>query len=97
MVLEGVKLDTEAIEACKTANPLNDEEAVQAGLIRWKGGQGKQPPTWAVLLEAMKYAEIDQVHIEGLKEALRRGMLFVLVSSVCTVACVWVCAMYSSL
>ena len=98
MVLEGVKLDTEAIEACKTANPLNDEEAVQAGLIRWKGGQGKQPPTWAVLVDAMKYAEIDQIHIKGLMEALQKGMLFVLVSSVCAVAsvCVLCIAPYKS-
>ena len=56
----------------------------------------RQPPTWAVLVEAMKYARVGQDSIEGLKEELRKlpkGMLFALVSSVCTVTC----AVYVSL
>ena len=43
-VLEGVELDSDTIQACFQSNPLNDEEAVQAGLITWKDGQGPLPP-----------------------------------------------------
>ena len=68
-VLEGVRLDSDTIEACFQSNPLNEEGAVQAGLIRWKDGQGR-PPTWKVLIEAMEYAEVAQQHIDGLKVAL---------------------------
>ena len=69
-VLEGVGLDTSTIEACFSAHPLNDEEIVQAGLVRWRDGQGsphKQPPTWEVLISAMKYAGIALQHINELK------------------------------
>ena len=62
-VLEGVGLVTETIDACFSSHPL-DEEAVQAGLTRWCGGQGRQPPTWEVLISAMEYAKIAQQHIE---------------------------------
>ena len=68
-VLEGVELDSGTIEACFRSNPLDDEEAVQAGLIKWKDGQGL-PPTWEVLIEAMDYAKIAQRHIVGLKKEL---------------------------
>ena len=85
-VLEGVGLDQATIRVCIHGNPLNDEEAVQDGLIKWTEGQGKQPPTWAVLLEAMKYARIDRDSIRHLKEKLLKCMLCALVSSVCTVA-----------
>jgi len=71
-VLEGVDFDTDTISACFTAHPLNDEEAVQEGLTRWCGGKGRQPPTWAVLVEAMQYAQIDQQTVQGLKEELGR-------------------------
>ena len=98
VLLAELGLDQETVRACKTGNPLNDEEAVQDGLIRWKEGQGKkQPPTWAVLVEAMDFAGIDQSNIRDLKRELGvlKGVLFVLVSSVCTetcgmcVCCVW--------
>ena len=69
-VLEGVQLDSAAISACFTSHPQNEEEAVQAGLIKWIEGQGRQPPTWAVLLKAMKYAQIAQQHVQNLKEEL---------------------------
>ena len=70
-VLEGVGLDSSAIEACFQSNPLKDEEAVQAGLIKWKGGQSQVfPCTWGVLIGAMKYAGVDQQHIAGLKTEL---------------------------
>ena len=45
-ILEGVGLDTEAIEACFSSHPLNEEEAVQAGLTKWSAGQSHKPPTW---------------------------------------------------
>ena len=66
-VLEGVGLLTETIDACFSSHPLNEEEAVQAGLTRWSGGQGRQPPTWQVLISAMEYAKIAQQHIEDLR------------------------------
>ena len=69
-VLEGVGLLTETIDACFTSHPLDEEGAVQAGLTRWSGGQGRQPPTWEVLISAMEYARIVQQHIEGLKKEL---------------------------
>ena len=77
-VLEGVGLYTTTIESCFSANP-NNEEVVQDGLTRWCGGQGTQPPTWGVLLEAMEYAEIAQQHIQGLKESLGLSGMLVLV------------------
>ena len=69
-VLEGVGLDRAAIDACFSAHPLNAEEAVQAGLTMWKEGQGTQPPTWKLLIEAMEYAHISQQDIAALKRKL---------------------------
>ena len=69
-VLEGLGLDQPTINACFTAHPLNEEEAVQEGLTRWYGGKGTQPPTWNVLITAMKYAEIAQQDIGELKQKL---------------------------
>ena len=69
-VLEGVGLDTPTIAACFTAHPWNEEGAVQEGLTRWCGGEGFQPPTWGVLVEAIEYASIAQQDIEALKRAL---------------------------
>ena len=72
-VLEGVGLNAPTIKACSTAYPLNDEEIVQVGLTRWSGGSaGTQPPTWGVLISAMKYAKIDQQDIEGLQRSLNQ-------------------------
>ena len=45
-ILEGVGLDTEAIEACFSRHPQNEEEAVQAGLTVWSAGQSHKLPTW---------------------------------------------------
>ena len=70
-LLEGVGLDSDTIEACFQSNPLKDEGAVQAGLIRWKDGQDQDfPPTWKVLISAMKYAGVAQQHVDGLKAEL---------------------------
>ena len=59
-VLEGVGLDSAAITACIDSNPGDEEEAVQAGLTKWKQGEGRQPPSWNVLLEAMGFAQITK-------------------------------------
>ena len=69
-VLEGVGLLTETINACFSSHPLDEEGAVQAGLTRWSGGQGRQPPTWEVLISAMEYAKIAQQHIADLRKEL---------------------------
>ena len=69
-VLEGVGLHTEAIDACFSSHPQDEEGAVQAGLTKWSSGQGTQPPTWEVLLDAMEYAHIAQQHIEDLRKKL---------------------------
>ncbi len=67
-VLEGVGLDSCSIQA--SFNSTSEEAAVQDGLIKWKDGQGRQPPTWEVLISAMEYADIAQQHIEDLKKEL---------------------------
>ena len=78
-VLEGVGLCTATIDTCFCGHPLDEEGAVQAGLVKWSGGQGLQPPTWQVLLEAMTFAQIAQQHVQGLKKELSvQGTLFTL-------------------
>ena len=69
-VLEGVGLDTPTINACFAAHPLNEEEVVHVGLTKWVEGQGSQPPTWNVLIDAMKYANIAQQDIAALKKEI---------------------------
>ena len=59
-LLEVLLCDAAEVEKCFGDNPLNEEEAVQAGLIKWMGGKvDDQPPTWGVLLRAMDFAKID--------------------------------------
>ena len=74
-VLEGVGLDTTALEACFRNNPQDVVEVVQTGLIEWSGGNHHKPPTWKVLLEAMEYAEIAQQHVQDLMARLRKRAL----------------------
>ena len=70
-VLEGVELDSDTIEACFQNNPLDEEKAVQAGLIKWKDGQSQDfPATWGELIDAMEYAGVAQQHVAGLKAKL---------------------------
>ena len=68
-ILEGVRLESDTIEACFQRHPSKEEEAVQMGLIKWKDGQGL-PPTWKVLVDAMDYAQIAVKHVNGLKREL---------------------------
>ena len=87
-VLEGVGLETTTIDACSSAHPLNDEEIVQAGLVKWRDGQGnKQPPTWEVLISAMEYAGMAQQHTKELKGKLALSVKEPKVC-MCTITCV---------
>lgn len=70
-VLEGVGLNSTTIEACFNSHPLDEEGAVQAGLIRWSEGHSHKAPTWAVLLNAMEYAGLALQDIQGLEKELR--------------------------
>ena len=92
-VLEGVGLLTETMDACFSSHPLDEEEAVQAGLTRWSGGQGRQPPTWEVLISAMEYAKIAQQHIKELRKELMPDWYVVTLGGscvcVCMCACIW--------
>ena len=70
-VLEGVGLDSNTIEACFRSNPLDEEGAVQAGLIKWKDGSRQVfPSKWKVLISAMEYAGVAEQLIAGLKAEL---------------------------
>ena len=71
-VLEGVGLTHEAIETCYKNSPQNEEEAIQSGLMKWRNGSGDST-TWAVLIEAMDYAQIGTQHIEAMKKELLKG------------------------
>ena len=77
-VLEGVGLSHEAIQMCYKNSQQNEEEAIQSGLIKWRDGSGDSP-TWAVLIEAMEYAEIGLQHIKKMKEILLEGEVFQLI------------------
>ena len=67
-VLEGIGLARETIEDCFSNYPRNEEEAVQAGLIKWV--EGYESSTWRVLLDAMAHAGVGQQHCQGLKKKL---------------------------
>ena len=89
-VLEGVGLDSETIGACFSS--MNEEEAVQAGLIKWCGGLGNKRPSWRVLFAAMEYAQIAQQHIHDLKkESGLFGKQCMCDRCVCVCVCVFVC------
>ena len=77
-VLEGVGLSHEAIQMCYKNSQQNEEEAIQSGLMKWRDGSGDSP-TWAVLIEAMEYAEIGLQHIKKMKEILLEGEVFQLI------------------
>ena len=91
-VLEGVGLKSTTINACFISHPQNEEEAVQLGLTKWTGGQGRQPPTWTMLLEAMEYAQIAQQDVDGLENKLGLSSSKCLhLRAVCALMCVYVC------
>ena len=78
-VLEGVGLPNETIQMCYSKTSQNEEEAIQSGLMKWRDGGGDSP-TWAVLVEAMHYAQIGVQHIEAMKEELLKGAVWWLFS-----------------
>ena len=84
-VLEGLGLSPEIIQGCYTNWPHNEEEAIQSGLMKWRDGSGDST-TWAVLIEAMKYARIGTQHIEAMKDELLKGEVFQLISQSCLLA-----------
>ena len=72
-------LDTDTIDACFSAHPLNDEDIVQEGLNQWCNDRGTQLPTWGVLIDAMKYSGIEKWCVQVLQEKLGSlGILFVI-------------------
>ena len=88
-MLEGIGFDPPTIEACYGKHPLDEEEAVQEGLIKWAGGHHGYTPTWSVLLDAMAYAGVAQQYCQGLT-----GELYQRLKSECVharVVCVCMC------
>ena len=73
---------------CYDNHPLNEEEAVQAGLREWAtSALTTDPPTWNVLLDAMDYAGIALQHIASLKaELLSKTGIFTVYSTICALA-----------
>ena len=72
-MLEGIGLAPETIEACYVSYPRNEEEAVQAGLIKW--AHRGFSPTWRMLLDAMEYAGVAQQHCQGLRDELYQKLI----------------------
>ena len=70
-VLEKLGFDAATIRACYGRHPLNEEEAVQDGLIKWSESDH---PTWKMLLNAMEYAGIEQTHCQGLRKELYKKL-----------------------
>ena len=73
-VLEELGLEEVTITSCFQNNPLNSEEAVQGGLVKWSGGHAKKSPTWSVLLKAMEDAGIDKKYTKNIKRSLGLSM-----------------------
>lgn len=68
-VLAYVGFDAPAIAMFYANNPMNEEEAVQTGLLEWASGNAmsRHPTTWKVLIGAMHHAEISKQTVEELK------------------------------
>ena len=84
-VLEGLGLRQEDIRMCFSKALQNEEEAIQLGLMEWRDGS-RDSTTWAVLIEAMKYAKIGVQHIEAMKDELLKGEVCQLISQSCLLA-----------
>ena len=68
-LLPALGLEKPQIAKCYGDNPLNEEEAIQAGLETWVG---KVDPTWGDLLKAMETADIDVQYCDELRAKLRQ-------------------------
>ena len=77
----------EAIAASYGRHPMDEEEAVQDGLIQWAQGYHANLPTWRVLLGAMVFAGVAQQHHQALREALYRLQM-----STSECVCMYMCA-----
>ena len=89
-VLEGVGLAPETIRACYGRHPLEEEEAVQDGLIKWAEGHHGYSRTWSVVLNAMEYAGVAQHHCQGLRKELYQKL-----AGMCACVCVCVYTSYN--
>ena len=69
-LLEVLLCNEAEIGACFKDNHLDEEGAVQAGIIKWIGGMGHQPPTWETLLKAMDVANFAQQDVQILEKDL---------------------------
>ena len=94
-VLEGIGLAPETIKACYSSHPLNEEEAVQAGLNKWAEGHHGYSPTWRVLLDAMVYAGVAQQHCQGLRKELDQKLIGMCV--LCVHVCAHMCSVFQKL
>ena len=74
-MLEGIGLPPETIRACYGRHPLEEEEAVQDGLIKWAEGHHDFSPTWRMLLNAMEYAGVAQHHCRKLRKELYQKLI----------------------
>ena len=92
-VLEGLGLASWAIKACYGRHPLEEEEAVQEGLIKWAEGHHGYSPTWRTLLDAMEYAHVAQHHCQELREKLYQKLIG---KCVCVCVCMHVCVCVST-
>ena len=89
-VLEGIGLAPETIRACYGRHPLEEEEAVQDGLIKWAEGHHGYNRTWSVVLNAMEYAGVAQHHCQGLRKEL-----YQMLAGMCACVCVCVYTSYN--
>ena len=72
-LLECLGLSPDEIKFCYQSNPLNEEQSIQDGLIKWWETHGNHC-TWQVLLSAMHFAGIAQQHCTELVEELHQMM-----------------------
>ena len=72
-ILEWVGLTRQEIKFCYQNNPFNEEEAIQDSLDKWRETHGDHC-TWQVLLDAIKFAGIEQQHCSELVKELHHRM-----------------------
>ena len=74
-VLEWVGLDPEVVNHCYGSPTLDEEAAIQKGMLKWRETHGNVPLIVASpILEAMKFADIVQQHCSELVEELHQRM-----------------------
>ena len=74
-VLEWAGLDPEVVNHCYGSPTLDEEAAIQKGMLKWRETHGNVPLVVASpILEARKFAGIAQQHCSGLVEELHQRM-----------------------